>query len=233
MTTAAGTEDWQAYGNWHAVPLVNGLQAVPSIGVTLGPFPLHNWASIKVLINTVSTSMAMVVNYWNDQAMTQLAGTYTLYASIAAPVVVLVPADAQWVTITLDPGLSTAMTCYVNVAPCNVATSKLVYSGSGGTLASGNVSVPASGANTQFMGVTAPGPAFLFFGPVDTTGKLTLEMLGSENPPTGAFDLAKWTGPTAEINTLILLPDFAVDFHITNTDAAAAHSFRLTCIPTV
>lgn len=231
--TTAGYPDWQDYSQWHAAPLVNGTQAVPSIGVTLGPFAVHNWASLKFLITNVSTSVGVVITYYNDQALTQQCGTYTLNASIAAPCVVLVPNDGQWVTIALQPGLSTAMTCYVNVAPTNVATPRLAYSGSNGTLASGNVSVPLSGSVSEFMSVTAPGPAFLFFGPIDTTGKLTLEMVGAENPPTGAFDLAKWTGPVTEINTMILLPDFSVLFHITNTDATAAHSFRLTCIPTV
>jgi hypothetical protein len=231
--TLSGFPDDQAYANWHGLVLENGAITVPGAGTTYGPFAVHNFASVKVLLTFSGGTVIWQMNYYADEAMTQQVGSYQMYATNQTSVSALVPADGPWLEIVASCPGGDAVNLTVSVQPCNVATQRIAYLGYGGCVASGSVSCPANSDLFYFPEWVTPGIAAVYFGPEDTDAELTLELEGQTNMPTGASDLWRLTKPAAEVQAMCLLPDFPVEFKVSNADLTNAHSFRLGVVPSM
>lgn len=93
--------------------------------------------------------------------------------------------------------------------------------------------LPASQTDTYMLPGTQPGPAELYFGPYDTTGKLFVNVRpvfkdGSFGAPIYFIsNTSKPIDSTGQGNAQIYLPNFRIQVSVQNTDGAASHEYDL------
>jgi hypothetical protein len=229
--TASGFPDDQGYANWHGTVLVDNSASIPGAGETFGPFLVDSFAAIKLQTANAGGTCEVAVNYYADEAGDTQLGAYVLWVTNQTDLNVLIPADAAWLQVTVTPQSGDATMLDLTVAPSNVATPKIAYLGYGSTIATGSVSLPEAEDIFYYPAFVCPGPCAIYFGPEDDDAMLTLELEAQSGIGIGTGDLWRVTKPADEVQLTCQLPDFPVEFKVSNADAANAHAFRLGATP--
>jgi len=226
-----GYPDYQSYGQWRGDPLVAGLINVPSATVPLGTFPVTNYAALRVLFDPNINDQFLVLQFSEDAANTVNAGVVQVFGTTLCLSDVIIPCNGAFVSIFIEGSVPHTGTVVVLITPTNVAVNKAVYQVSDCYLATGLVTLAASGANTYTLPRVCPGPIGIFFEPLDTTGKLNVSMAGQSGGPSAGTFIDGMIGPTQVVRMIMQSPDIPIAFNVSNQDGAASHQFRLGAVP--
>lgn len=231
MTSPFGTPDDQAYTNTAGSPFLNTAFPVPLAGTSMGPFACGSFNAAAIAAVALASGITVTFNYYADEALTEFTLSYSVKLGSVAKVRALAPAPGNWLDIQFTNGGAAAATVSISVTPVNVSVAALTYVPDQNYLSEPVTSVPASGSLQFFLPQVQPGPAWLWWQPQDTSGKLTVDLAADSGFPSwGGHDFLL-AGATAEADKYLMLPDLPMQVQVTNTDASSSHSFRLTLVP--
>lgn len=230
MTAPVGHPDGQDYATWQAVVIENSVVTAAPGANPLGIMTLVNFASLYVSLTPNADGVTAIVTYYQDALGADPILVYTLQPNSHSALAVVIPNFGPYAQVTIENAQLVSETISVSVVPVNMPVTEPTYVVAGNMFATGFQTLALSASATWFLPLIAPGPCFWWFQPNDATGKLNLAVtIGPDVAMAGDLVLEKF-GPTAELEGVMYLSDQPYTWTVSNTDATAAHSYRLAVI---
>jgi hypothetical protein len=218
--------DWQAQPLWRGVNLFPALNSVFAPGVTPTPvFPVTHWAWVLLRVLPSAGYGKVTASWWLDQAGTMGVGQDTWPVSTNTGLLVVIPGEGNFVSVTVNNTSGGAMSAVTYLAGTNATTGKKSYPVTDDVSAALAFSIPASGFQKFYRGWINRGDGRLWIDPHDALGKVNYQLVTEDETGAAVAEVLNVVGPTSSFSAVLPLPDQIMSLHVTNTDAGAPHVF--------
>jgi hypothetical protein len=227
----SGHPDDQSYAVWRDTPAINETTAFVA-GDTAYPIKttshfaslhLHchlnsGQASIKLVhVGTGPTELKSLSYQWKITTLTGLVAIVPLLST-------------QWRLHVVVPAAQNA-NVDITATPTNVGVQDIAYPVVGNNIIVGTTSIPASGTDKNDLTHIQGGQAFVEVIPFDTSAKLKFFVVEQNDDGSTGSTVWENDGPTAIHTDFLMLPDTPCSLFVSNTDGAAAHSYKASLVP--
>lgn len=213
------------FPDWQKITTAMGSNLFSAVSQNLAPgnyptavIPVTSYSSLSAVILPTSGAGQLVVQHWADAAGTISAEADTWRFQIGAALVMRTPLRAPYMQLTLkvtSAGNLVASTWATLLASSSDRVTYPVKSQQAGnenqTLGGGVL------AQWRLPAVVA-GPAMLAFWPSDTTGKLAVSVVATDELNTVKYTVMPAVTPTTVLMQPLQLPDDIIVIDIKNTD---------------
>lgn len=224
------------FPDWQAFPSAQGANLFTAVSQTLPPgtytsvvMPVTSFSSLSAVINPSSGSGQLLVNHWADSAGTVSADTDTFLFTQGAALVVRTPLRSPYMSLTLK----------VTSAGNLVATTWATLLASSSARVTFPVPTQQAGDESQTLGggvqaqwripAIVSGPGMLLYFPGDNSGKITVQVVATDELANVLYTVFPTTAPTANLVQPLQIPDKPILIKITNTDTVN-HSYGVSLI---
>jgi hypothetical protein len=228
-----GFPDYQSYAQWRGNTFLDGQVTVPTTGLVEGPYLVNNYASVSITYVPQTGAVFLAAQFYQDEACTINTGSVGLDATSLSGIDVVIPCYGNYLRFNFVNTTGSAITVDITVLPTNTPVPKPVFNGIQSYIITGLVTSAPSNVDVYAPGVVCPGPAMLWFQPIDATGKLSVFIEGAVNSVESNKDIWGNGGPTGIITQALILPDIPITVSVTNTDGTTLHQYRLSLIVTI
>lgn len=224
MTTpTTGHPDFQSYTQWRGPILFKGAYSITSPQSTGSSGFVTNWASLLIrVVLTSGTGVTVTVTYYDDQTLTNKAGTYQWICSFAPVTLsVVVPNLGNWAVVSISTGQAGANAGTAYVAACNLLVPGPRYQVTPNAASGFSVNIIAGATLSTLLPYVAEGNGTVFAQCSVATAPYTVEV-DHLNEGANILDeparVASVTGPQL-LN--YIASAYPLLLKITNNDAAA------------
>lgn len=231
-TTGVGHPDWQAYANWRGQLASDVGVNYPPGSTAVGPFVTTNYASVFFSFNQSGGTVGQIeLSWFDDVAMDNQVEALVFNLNTNTQIQVLLPAMGSALGIEVNNFGVGDIVADLYVLPTNLTPTRqmhhVLFPAMGNP--AGNVAAGATSTTiTQFM---YGGPAFLFFDPQSTAGKLDFTMSSLDEDGNVDQQFIHFSLPTAPVHLMIAVPAAPIQVKVHNTDGAAAHTYAWSLVP--
>jgi hypothetical protein len=228
MTVPNGHPDYQDYPVWRSGNLLPTFSDSLGAGTTTyGPFVMTHWSAVSVRAFVSSGNGVFKVNWWADQAMTQGLGAESFEISASTSLLTSLPVAGPYMSIAITAGPVTPLILNHWVMGSNNNPGRPIFPVVTDQVTALASSVPASTTFNLHPGWIVAGWSYLYFRPLDVTGKLSVEIDQIDKSGVTQARLYGPVLPTTQITQQFIAPGHPIQVQIINTDGAGAHSFDL------
>lgn len=228
MTTPNGHPDFQAYAQWRGLNLLPTFSDTLAAGTyTFGPFLMTQWSAVWIRAFVSSGNGTFKINWWADSGMTLGLGADTFPISANTSLQCSLPISGPYMEITITSGPVSPLVLNHWVTGSNNNPGRPIFPIVTDQVIDLARSVPASTVFNRSPGFIAGGWGYILFNPNDATQKLTVEVFQTDQ--SGVVTARIWgpESPPVFVSQQFIIPAQPTIVRITNTDAAAAHSYDL------
>lgn len=226
-----GYPDYQTYPQWTGANMLAGLAMNYPTGVAVlyaGPAPA--FASLHLRIGP-ATGFGSVTVVWSlDAAFTEQVGTDNFNVTFRTALFAVVPVEAPYVRVSVSVTSVAAMTGAQYMTGTNVAAAAPTTRTTPQTLHPTAVSVAASATSDSYIAFLMGGHGNLYIAPADAAGKLNFALQVVDQSDALQWTLFESDAPAAPASAMVHVPVQIVRLRVTNTDAAAAHSYSASLV---
>jgi len=223
-----GHPDWQSVNQQHTNSLIASASESFAVGeTTLYEGATSSWASLVMRFQPTAGAGLLYVAWYSDAEFTQFLSSDTWFINSNCGVNVRYPVQGPFAQIILDVTSTAAMTTSAWLLPSQTGPGQTSYLLSAQLLAASG-SVAASGTNTTYCPWLCRGLAWLSFTPDDTSAKLTVKVIATDELGGTERTIAEISAVTATTDLLFCVPDLPLMMTVTNASATTAHSFAAT-----
>lgn len=223
-----GYPDDQAFTNATGPPIADN----PAFSLVTGsPFTaagfITNFQSARVRVVPSGTTIGATctISYFADATLADLLGTYTWIIAPTGGLAAIVPTLGPYVQITVSTVSAVANNTAIQLTPMTAPCASVRYLAVGNDAVALNVSIAASGNAVITTPFVAEGPGYWYFNPRDNAAKLNAVMWDLSENGSRVSQLDQVQGAVAATNRPLMGAPRLLQLQVTNTDAAAAHSF--------
>lgn len=232
MTTpSGGYPDFQGYASFKGMPIVAASTHRAAGLFTIGDMNLGNYGSLNAFIGCTSGNGELQITWWTDSTKTTQVDKHLIPIVANVTIDLALPTLSSFVTIAINVVSGGGMTESHMMTPSNAIPPYIVNLSIPDPAGRTAKSLAASAVDTLLIDYVVPGNAFLSFTPADATGMLQVQVQSIDKTSSASFTLFNDPGPTAKINTPVLLPYAPCQLVITNKDGAAAHTYTACLLP--
>lgn len=228
MTTPTGHPDYQDY------PITQSGNIFPAFtqnlafgNTTTQVFAATNFQTLFLHVGFQTAHGTVQVNYFLDKngAVSIDSDFYSLAAGMT--LVKRLPLKGPYFSVTIRQAAAGVQTVFTWGILTAASIDRLTAPIGRQKVADTAHSLAASGTITYSFPVIVDGLSQMHFKPADTAGKLNVAVQEVNDAGAAQYTLWSATGPTAEVNQNVVLPDQPIVVVVTNTDAASAHTYDL------
>lgn len=228
---SGGYPDFQSYASFKGTPIVAASAARAAGLFVVGDMNLANYGSLNAFMQCTAGNGELQIIWWTDSTKTTKVDTHLIPIVANTTINLALPTLSSFVTIKINVVSGGGMTESHMMTPSNAISPYIV-----------NLSIPdpavrnaqvlaASAVDTLLIDYVVPGNAYLSFTPADATGKIQVQVQAIDKSNNVSATLFNNAGPTAAINTALLLPYAPCQLVLTNTDGVGAHTYTACLLP--
>lgn len=224
------------YPDWQSFPSAQSGNLFSAISQTLAPgnyatavLPATSFSSYSAVILPTSGAGRLVISHWADSAGTVSIATDTFIYAQGAALVVRGPLRGPYVQLTIQVTSAGNLVASTWATLLASSSSRITYPVA--TQQAGDESQTLSGGVQAQWRVPAivSGPAMLLYFPGDATGKITVQVVATDELANVVYTIFPTAAPVANLVQPLQLPDKIVLMKITNTDTVN-HSYGVSLI---
>lgn len=223
--------DWQTFPN-----AMSGNQFTVSTA-TLPPGsypidiqPVSSFSSLAVVIVPTAGAGKLTVNHWVDPGGTVPAESDVFRFRPGAALVVRTPLRAPYVGLTIDSTGAGDLIASFWASLLASSSDRVTYPVTGQQAGIDTRPLAAGAVDQWRMPAINAGPALLAFAPADTSGKLKVEVIATDELDSPMYHIMFPLTPTAAIHQALQLPGEITVVQVTNTDGVASHTYGVSLI---
>lgn len=221
-----GYPDWQQYANRITPNFLPNLSPTLPVGNTvLGPYLVASYDAVELRVVLTAGFGTITVQWSEDAAGLLPVGSDVWSLSTSWGLLVIIPVEAPYVTLTINNASAVNMTGTTKLAGKATGVPRIYYPITQNHLRVNSHSLAASGQEITPLPWIQAGTGYLSYVPGDTSGKLAVTLHTVHGSLGLNYFTADLGAPTAQGQFTIGVVDEAFALVVTNTDAVAAHSY--------
>lgn len=226
-----GYPDFQSYPQWLTEPVVN-LQAanLPNGTNVLYAGASPAFAALQIRATPNNGYGRLQVQWFLDAALTVGAGTDTWQVNAQTGLLIIYPVQAPYCKIVFITTSAAALGGLILVTPTNVPVPGAVSRANNIGIHDTSTSVAASATHLTIPPFLGQGPATWWVAPADTSAKLSLSVVATDETGAVVYTILDAGTPTAGTSFALTVPLVPIAVRAVNTDAAAAHVYSQSLI---
>jgi len=223
-----GHPDWQSVNQQQNEALVATETQSYQLGSnTVWTGTTSSWAALVIRFKPSAGAGKLTVFWYTDSTYNTFIGADTWEINSNTGVNVRYPVQGPYAKIIMDVTGTVSMETVAWILPSQTAPDHTEYLLSAQLLAASG-SVAASGTSTTYCTWLCRGLAWLSFTPDDTSGKLKIQVIATDELGGTEYTIAEISAVTETTNLLLCVPDLPLNMVVTNASATTAHSFAAT-----
>jgi hypothetical protein len=214
-----GYPDFQQYPVWSTGNIAENNPATLPVGTTeLFSGPVTNFASVHIAVTVTAGQGKVVINRWNDAALSELVGSQSVRVNTSVAVDMIVPVVAPYISIDFSNTGAVTATADVFIGGSNIQTTGVVYPILSVLFFHQAAPVGHGSTDTFILPNITAGLAYLAIDPPDTSGMLTYKVIMQDESGNTLGTLIDAGAPTAFDSYNFAVPNEPIALIITNSD---------------
>lgn len=231
MSAGLGYPDFQTFPQWSSGNLLASSNVNQAPGSVAGPvIPVSQWAAVHLRVLPSAGQAKLTINWWQDLAGTNGAGSITFNVRNGTGVSVVIPNEAQFMQLTINNTGAVNFVARATLFGVNAHAGKVVYPIVSNEVNVLNETIPLSGSAKHPLGWVQPGPVWLNINPADGTGKLQFFLTLEDEAGNTIGNLTGPLTPTADFNEQLLTVPEILSLHVFNLDGVNPHTYSATLL---
>lgn len=217
--------DFQTVTQQHGdvIVIVSGVIAAGT--QTLFQGASSSWASFQLRATMNSGSGIFIVDWFADSAMTEGVGNDAWLVSAVCGLSAIYPVQAPFCKVKFDCTDTSAQSGTLYVVGTQIPAESIRYLTTAQVVQVLGATVAAGGEDIYNPGFLARGPATLAMNHLDATGKITFDVVTTDQHGNVTAFVIRVPGPTVDTQVNFYCPDLPLQVLVVNTDAVAGHPY--------